>query len=123
MPNVNVTSFLVDGAVAAQVIAPADQKRKYLSVQAQDAGGKLAIGEAAVYIEMADTDIWFPAVNITSKYSWIGDSLECVVIQDIQSDVCLSSDKLMLTYGGTPIHYNTETAGRTALLLATPVFS
>lgn len=125
MPNVKVTSFLVDGTASDQVIAVADDKRRYLMIQSQDDGGKIGIGAASdstAYIEVGDGDTWSPAVNIVDQYRWIGDGLECVVIQDIDSNVCLSSDGLMLTYDSEPIYYNINIANRPNLL-ADPVFA
>ena len=107
MPNVDLTAFMVDGTAAAQVIAPNDPHRKYISFQASDDACLIYPGEGtAGNFELDDGERLEFNVNITSKFSLIGNSLELHVFQDINSDVCLSSDNAMLTSDSIPIYYN-----------------
>jgi len=125
MSNVQVTSFNVAGTATEQVIAPNDGKRKYISVQCKDPGGKLGIGDpgtVACYIDMAANDVWESLINITSQYRWLGDTLNATVFQDRNSDVCLSYDITMLTYSSRPIYYNRINA-KDNYLSRIPVFS
>lgn len=123
MANVKTTTLSINGAAAeaVQTVAVADPKRKYIGLYAHTGSCKVSLGEgthASTYITIAQGNLFELAINTIDKiqYSTTGTVLR--VIQDISSNVCLTSDSLILTYDGSNLYYNGSVNK-----LAIPVFS
>ena len=115
MAKVFTTTVVVNGAAAeaAQVVAIDDEHRGYIALYAKTGTCKISLGDvthADAYFSLAQGHYFETAVNFVGKVTFSTTGAVLHVIQDRASDVCLTSDSLILTYGGYNVTYNTDVA-------------
>lgn len=126
MASIRTATLVVNGAATegSQVVAVSDSRRRYIGLYAKTGTCKLSLGEvthANAYMSLAQGNLLELAVNILDKITFSTTGAVLHVIQDMDSNVCLTSDSLILTSDGYNMTYNAKDAGRK--LLNTPVFS
>jgi len=111
MANVRTTTLSINGAAAEaeQVVAVADPKRKYIGIYSHTGSCKVSLGEgdhASTYITIAQGNLFELAINTIDKITFSTTGAVLRIIQDINSNVSLTSDSLILTYDGYNLYYN-----------------
>jgi len=123
------TTVVINGAAAeaAQVVAIADRRRKYIGLYSKTGTCKFSVGEqahAGSYMSLAQGHYFEMAVNYGDKVTFSTTGAVMHVIQDIDSNVALTSDSLILTSDAINMTYKTRDNGahnRDGLIVA-PVF-
>lgn len=110
MANIFTTTSSFNGAAAeaSQVVAVADDKRKYIGLYSLTGSCKVSFGEvthSSAYIVIAEGNMLELAINPQDKVQFSTTGTVLRVIQDIDSKVVLSSDSLALTSDGYPLTY------------------
>ena len=128
--TVMTTTVVVNGAAAeaAQVVAVADVRRRYIGLYAKTGTCKLSLGEqahAGSYLSLSQGKYFEMAVNYGDKVTFSTTGAVLHVIQDINSNVALTSDSLILTSDGDTLTYKTRNNGAHNRdgYIAPPVFS
>lgn len=113
--GVMTTTVVVNGAAseAAQVVAVADKRRRYIGLYARLGGCKVSYGEgthANDYVVIAQGNYMELLVNPHDKVSYSTTGTVLTIIQDRDSSVATTYDNLVLTYAATGLNitYNSR---------------
>lgn len=120
MVSVRTVTSLIRGTEAEQIVAAADDRRRYIALYSKEGTCKVSIGDtphADSYMSIAEGNLLEMGVVTLGKvvFSGIGTALN--VIQNIDSKIVLSSGERSLTYGGEPLAYTKRISS-----LPTPIF-
>jgi len=128
--SVDTTTVVINGAAteAAQVVAVADHKRKYIGLYSKTGTCKFSLGEgthADDYMSLAQGNYFEMAVNYGDKVTFSTTGAVLHVVQDIDSNVALTSDNLVLLSDSVTMTYSQAANGSANKYgkLAVPVFS
>ena len=108
MAKVKTVTNALTGTATAQVVALDDDKRAYMAMYAQTGSCLVSFGDgvhATTAITLAQGNYFETAVNVLDKVTYSGNGTTLLVIQDIDSKICLTSDAVMLSYDGEPVYY------------------
>ena len=110
MVSVRTVTSVINGAAAEaeQVVAVADDRRRYIALYAKTGTCKVSIGKtphADSYMSIAEGNLLEMEVVTLGKVVFSGTGSVLNVIQNIDSKIVLSLDNLSLTYGGEPLAY------------------
>jgi len=124
MVNVRTTTVVINGAAAeaSQKVAIADNNRRYIALYAKTGSCKVSLGDvthANAYMVIAEGNYFETDANLIGAIHFSTTGTVLHVIQDIDSNVCLTSDSLILTSDGYNLTYNTADVKGS---LSAPVF-
>ena len=110
MSSIKTTTIVVNGAAAeaAQVVAIEDDRRKFIALYAKTGSCKVSLGNgthANDYMVLAEGNLLELDVNTLDKVTYSTTDTVLHVLQDIDSNVALTSDNLILTSDGEVIYY------------------